>query len=174
MFIPLYEALDGWILLPGYAPDGDSVRFFAKEPARFEALRRSRLLRRGATDGSVQLRLEGIDAPELHYAQACQPRGESARDALLAWLGVSGVQFAADATTAMKPGTGLALLSQRDPIVTAKSVASLDQLSGGRVIFGIGAGWNAEEMENHGTRYETRFKVMRERMLAMRALWTQE
>ncbi|MBK6697239.1 MAG: thermonuclease family protein [Myxococcales bacterium] len=114
MFIPLYEALDGWILLPGYAPDGDSVRFFAKEPARFEALRRSRLLRRGATDGSVQLRLEGIDAPELHYAQACQPRGESARDALLAWLGVTGVQFAADATTiiaATPPAVPVTLLA---------------------------------------------------------------
>lgn len=84
------------------------------------------------------------------------------------------LSFAAAATNSMKLGTGIALLSQRDPIVTAKSVASLDQLSGGRVIFGIGAGWNAEEMENHGTRYETRFKVMRERMLAMRALWTQE
>ena len=84
------------------------------------------------------------------------------------------LSFAAAATKSLKLGTGIALLSQRDPIVTAKSVASLDQLSGGRVIFGIGAGWNAEEMENHGTRYETRFKVMRERMLAMRALWTQE
>jgi probable F420-dependent oxidoreductase len=58
--------------------------------------------------------------------------------------------------------------------VTAKSIASLDQLSGGRFVFGIGAGWNAEEMENHGTRYETRFQVMRERVLAMKAIWTQE
>ena len=82
--------------------------------------------------------------------------------------------FAAAATKSLKLGTGILLLPQHDPIVTAKSVASLDRLSGGRVIFGIGAGWNAEEMENHGTRYETRFKVMRERLLAMRALWTQE
>ncbi len=71
-------------------------------------------------------------------------------------------------------GTGVCLVVEHDPIVTAKSVASLDQLSGGRFAFGIGAGWNAEEMENHGTRYETRYQVMRERVLAMKAIWTQE
>ena len=60
------------------------------------------------------------------------------------------------------------------PDITAKSVASLDQLSGGRFIFAIGGGWNVEEMENHGARYETRFKLLRERVLAMKALWTQE
>ena len=60
------------------------------------------------------------------------------------------------------------------PIVTAKCVASLDQLSSGRFLFGIGGGWNVDEMENHGARYETRFKLMRERILAMKALWTQE
>ena len=60
------------------------------------------------------------------------------------------------------------------PIITAKSVASLDQLSGGRFIFAIGGGWNVEEMENHGARYDTRFKLLRERVLAMKALWTQE
>ena len=59
-------------------------------------------------------------------------------------------------------------------IITAKSVASLDQLSGGRFIFAIGGGWNVEEMENHGAHYETRFKLLRERVLAMKALWTQE
>ena len=63
---------------------------------------------------------------------------------------------------------------QRDPIITAKSVASLDLLSGGRFMFAVGGGWNVEEMENHGTRYDTRFKVLRERILAMKALWTQE
>jgi probable F420-dependent oxidoreductase len=71
-------------------------------------------------------------------------------------------------------GTGVCLITEHDPIVTAKSVASLDRLSGGRFLFGIGAGWNAEEMENHGTRYETRYQVMRERVLAMKAIWTQE
>ena len=74
----------------------------------------------------------------------------------------------------LKLGTGICLVPQRDPIVTAKSVASLDQLSGGRFIFAIGGGWNVEEMENHGAQYETRFKLLRERVLAMKALWTQE
>lgn len=82
--------------------------------------------------------------------------------------------FAAAATKKLKIGTGICLVPQHDPIVTAKSVASLDQLSGGRMIFAMGGGWNAEEMENHGTRYADRFKVLRERALAMKALWTQE
>jgi probable F420-dependent oxidoreductase len=84
------------------------------------------------------------------------------------------LSFAAAATKTLKLGTGIALIPQRDPIVTAKSVASLDRLSGGRFIFGIGGGWNVEEMENHGAKYETRFKMMRERILAMKELWTKE
>ncbi len=84
------------------------------------------------------------------------------------------LSFAAAATRRLKLGTGIALMPQRDPIVTAKSVASLDQLSGGRFVFAIGGGWNVEEMENHGARYDTRFKLLRERVLAMKALWTQE
>ncbi len=82
--------------------------------------------------------------------------------------------FAAARTRRLLLGTGVCLVPQRDPIVTAKCVASLDQLSGGRFVFGIGGGWNVEEMENHGARYETRFKLMKERVLAMKALWTQE
>ena len=82
--------------------------------------------------------------------------------------------FAAGATRTLKLGTGIALIPQRDPIITAKSVASLDRLSGGRFIFAIGGGWNVEEMENHGARYETRFKLLRERVLAMKELWTRE
>jgi probable F420-dependent oxidoreductase len=84
------------------------------------------------------------------------------------------LSFAAAATTNILLGTGIALIPQRDPIVTAKCVASLDRLSNGRFLFGIGGGWNVDEMENHGARYETRFKLMRERILAMKALWTQE
>src|SRR5262249_36077327 len=84
------------------------------------------------------------------------------------------LSFAAAATRMPKLGTGIALIPQRDPIIAAKAVASLDQLSGGRFIFAIGGGWNVEEMENHGARYETRFKLLRERVLAMKALWTQE
>jgi probable F420-dependent oxidoreductase len=84
------------------------------------------------------------------------------------------LSFAAAATKKLLVGTGICLIPERDPIVTAKSVASLDQLSGGRVVFGIGGGWNVEEMENHGARYNTRFKLMGERILAMKALWTEE
>jgi len=84
------------------------------------------------------------------------------------------LSFAAAATQRLLIGTGVCLVPQHDPIVTAKSIASLDRLSGGRFIFGIGGGWNMEEMENHGARYDTRFKLMRERVLAMKAIWTQE
>ena len=82
--------------------------------------------------------------------------------------------FAAAATKKLKLGTGILLVPQHEPIVTAKSIASLDQLSGGRFIFGIGGGWNVDEMENHGARYATRFKQMREHVLAMKELWTKE
>src|SRR5580658_649587 len=84
------------------------------------------------------------------------------------------LSFAAAATKKLRLGTGICLIPQRDPIVTAECVASLDQLSGGRFVFGIGGGWNVEEMENHGAQYKTRFKLMRERILAMKALWTEE
>ena len=80
---------------------------------------------------------------------------------------------AAAATTRLKVGTGICLVVQRDPIQTAKQVASLDQVSGGRFLFGIGAGWNAEEMADHGTVFVSRFKLMRERVEAMKAIWTQ-
>ncbi len=85
-----------------------------------------------------------------------------------------GLAFAAAATKKLKVGTGVCLVPQHEPIVTAKAIASLDQLSGGRFVFGIGGGWNVDEMENHGARYETRFKQMREHILAMKALWTEE
>ncbi len=84
------------------------------------------------------------------------------------------LSFAAGVTTRLKLGTGICLVPQRDPIVTAKSVASVDRLSNGRFVFGIGGGWNAEEMKNHGADYKTRFKSMRERVLAMKALWTED
>ncbi|RAI59967.1 LLM class F420-dependent oxidoreductase [Roseicella frigidaeris] len=84
------------------------------------------------------------------------------------------LSFAAARTQRLRLGTGVCLVPQRDPIVTAKSVASLDRLSGGRFEFGIGGGWNVEEMEDHGARYPTRFRLMRERVLAMQALWTEE
>jgi probable F420-dependent oxidoreductase len=82
--------------------------------------------------------------------------------------------MAAAVTRKLKLGTGICLLVERDPIITAKEVASLDRLSGGRVLFGIGGGWNVEEMENHGTSFKSRWKLLRERVEAMKAIWTQD
>jgi probable F420-dependent oxidoreductase len=81
---------------------------------------------------------------------------------------------AAAATRRLRVGTGICLVIQRDPIVTAKEVASLDLLSGGRFEFGVGAGWNTDEIENHGTEFRSRFRLMRERVLAMKEIWTRE
>lgn len=81
---------------------------------------------------------------------------------------------AAAATTTLKIGTGVCLVVQRDPIQTAASVATLDLLSGGRFLFGVGAGWNEEEMENHGTDPRRRFRLLRERVEAMKAIWTEK
>lgn len=81
---------------------------------------------------------------------------------------------AAASTTSLRLATGICLVIERDPITTAKEVASLDRLSGGRFLFGVGAGWNVEEMANHGTDASKRFGIMRERIEAMKAIWTQE
>ena len=81
---------------------------------------------------------------------------------------------AAAATERLRIATGICLVVERDPITTAKEVASLDQLSGGRFLFGVGAGWNVEEMANHGTDAARRFGVLRERVEAMKQIWTEE
>ncbi|MBV9018375.1 MAG: TIGR03619 family F420-dependent LLM class oxidoreductase, partial [Alphaproteobacteria bacterium] len=81
---------------------------------------------------------------------------------------------AACATKKLKLATGICLVIQRDTIQTAKLVASIDQVSNGRFIFGIGGGWNQEEIENHGTVFATRMQKMREQIEAMKAIWTQE
>ena len=77
-------------------------------------------------------------------------------------------------TTTLKLATGISLVAQRDPIWTAKEVATLDHLSGGRVLFGIGYGWNKEEMASHGTAYTERRAILRENVLLMKALWTED
>ena len=82
--------------------------------------------------------------------------------------------MAAAATKTLKVASGICLLVERDPITTAKAVATLDHLSGGRFLFGIGGGWNAEEMEHHGTTFKTRWKLLRERVLAMKKIWTED
>ena len=79
---------------------------------------------------------------------------------------------AAVVTKTIKLCTGICLVVQRDPIHTAKEVSTIERLSNGRVILGVGGGWNAEEMADHGTAFETRFKLMRERILAMKEIWT--
>jgi probable F420-dependent oxidoreductase len=81
---------------------------------------------------------------------------------------------AAAATSHLLVGTAVCLLNQRDPIVTAKEVATLDQLSGGRILLGVGAGWNADELANHGMEASKRFKGLGERVAAMTEIWTRE
>ena len=81
---------------------------------------------------------------------------------------------AAAATTTLKVATGVCLVPQRDPIHTAKEVATVDVLSGGRVIFGVGAGWNRQEMRNHGTDPKTRMRLLTERVQAMIEIWTKD
>tara|TARA_B110000438_G_scaffold219057_1_gene211989 strand:+ start:1607 stop:2494 length:888 start_codon:yes stop_codon:yes gene_type:complete len=81
---------------------------------------------------------------------------------------------AAVVTKTIKIGTGVCLVIEHDPLALAKTVATIDRLSNGRFILGVGAGWNAEEMENHGTPYAKRWKVLEERVKAMKALWTEE
>ncbi|MDQ3759253.1 MAG: LLM class F420-dependent oxidoreductase [Actinomycetota bacterium] len=81
---------------------------------------------------------------------------------------------AATVTKTLKVGTGLCLVIERDPILTAKEAATLDVLSGGRVLFGVGAGWNLEEMRNHGTDPRRRFGLMRERVEAIKEIWTSD
>ena len=85
-----------------------------------------------------------------------------------------GLAYAAASTTRLRIGTAIALLTERDPIVLAKECATLDLLSGGRFELGIGAGWNAEEMENHGTTFKDRFKVMCDRAKAIKAIWRED
>jgi probable F420-dependent oxidoreductase len=81
---------------------------------------------------------------------------------------------ASQATKTIKLGTGVLLVQQRDAIQTAKLVVSIDQVSQGRFLFGVGGGWNQDEMENHGTIYTSRFKRMRESIEAMKEIWTKE
>src|SRR3954464_7280690 len=80
---------------------------------------------------------------------------------------------AAAVTKTIKIGTGVCLVIQRDTIQTAKLVASIDQISNGRFLFGIGGGWNQDEMEDHGTDFKTRFKKMREQIEAMKVIWAE-
>ena len=77
-------------------------------------------------------------------------------------------------TSKIKLGTGICLVIERDPITLAKEIASVDMISNGRFILGIGAGWNREEMENHGANYPRRWAEVREKVLAMKAIWSHD
>jgi probable F420-dependent oxidoreductase len=101
----------------------------------------------------------GAELPQMYY---------EAMDPFVA------LTAAATATTTLKVATGICLVVERDPITTAKEVASIDHISGGRFLFGIGGGWNAEEMENHGTDFSSRWKLVRERVEAMKEIWTND
>ena len=101
----------------------------------------------------------GADLPQMYY---------ETMDPFVA------LTAAATATTSLKVGTGICLVVERDPITTAKEVASIDHISNGRFLFGVGGGWNAEEMENHGTAFDTRWKLMRERIEAMKVIWADD
>jgi probable F420-dependent oxidoreductase len=98
--------------------------------------------------------------------------GDLPRDYWSAYDPFVALMAAAGATRRLKLGTGICLVVERDPIVLAKEVATLDRLSGGRVLFGIGGGWNAEEMAHHGTAWKSRWRLLRERVLAMKEIWT--
>jgi probable F420-dependent oxidoreductase len=121
---------------------------------------------------------ESLWAPEHSHIPAARttsfpPGGELPRKYSEIFDPFVALTAAATATRGLRVATGVCLVAQRDPIQTAKLVASLDRLSAGRFLFGVGGGWNAEEMTDHGTRFETRFRLMRERIEAMKRIWTE-
>jgi probable F420-dependent oxidoreductase len=115
---------------------------------------------------------------EHTHIPACReslfPDGELPRDHHRTLDPFVALTAAACATAKLLLGTGICLLVERDPIICAKEVASLDRISGGRTVLGVSGGWNLEEMRNHGTDPRTRFALLRERVEALRVLWTEE
>ncbi|MFI9841826.1 LLM class F420-dependent oxidoreductase [Nonomuraea sp. NPDC051941] len=103
-----------------------------------------------------------------------RPDGSSPRPYAETYDPFVALSAVAAVTRTLKLGTGVCLVTQRDPIVTAKQVACLDRLSGGRLLFGVGAGWNRMELANHGTDPRTRMALLAERVQAMRRIWTDE
>lgn len=93
MAAPYYLCIHGELVIVGYEPDGDSVRFIADDATHYAGLKRSDRIRPSHHDGSVQLRFEGVDAPELHYGKDAQPLGNTSRDALLDWIGFTAIEF---------------------------------------------------------------------------------
>ncbi len=112
-----------------------------------------------------------IPVSRLTPAPAGEPLAEEYKRSLDPFVTMAAI---AGATERIRVGTGIALVAQRDPIVMAKEVASLDLVSRGRVDLGVGFGWNKEEMEDHGVDYKVRREIVREKVLAMKALWTED
>jgi endonuclease YncB( thermonuclease family) len=96
---PYFFTLRGRLKIEGKQPDGDSVRFIADDRRNYQELERSERIQLTRSDGSVQLRFEGVDAPEVHYGKAAQPLGTQVRDDLLAWLGFMDITFKTDEVT---------------------------------------------------------------------------
>ena len=103
MSAPYYRVISGNFTIVGKEPDGDSVRFIADDPTLFKALHRSYRIK-PSKDGSVQLRFEMVDAPEVHYGSAAQPLGDMARDRLLDWMGFENITFAGNKVKTAEPG----------------------------------------------------------------------
>src|SRR5262245_52712517 len=112
-------------------------------------------------------------AEHTHIPVARSDRRTLTRDYSYSYDPFLALAAAASCTSRITLGTGIVLVPQRDPIVTAKEVATLDRISQGRFIFGIGAGWLREEIENHGTEFKSRFRLLRDRIRAMKAIWTE-
>jgi endonuclease YncB( thermonuclease family) len=109
MAAPYYLCIHGELVIVGYEPDGDSVRFIADDASHYKALKRADRIRPSKRDGSVQLRFEGVDAPELHYGTAAQPLGDTARDALLAWIGFTAIKYNQNQPTQVRSATPTAV-----------------------------------------------------------------
>src|SRR5437763_1805545 len=102
---PYFLCIHGELVIVGYEPDGDSVRFIADDASHYGALKRADRIRPSQRDGSVQLRFEGVDAPELHYGVDAQPLGATARDALLDWIGFTAIEYDQHRKTQVRSAT---------------------------------------------------------------------
>ena len=154
---------------------GTSVHFGVTMFATDQAMRPDELARAAEERGFASLYV-----PEHTHIPLSQRTPAPTGDAVLpdyykrAFDPFVAMAMAAAATERLRVGTGICLVAQRDPIVTAKAVASLDHLSGGRFVFGIGFGWNADEIEDHGVAMRQRRAVAREHVLAMQRFWADD
>jgi endonuclease YncB( thermonuclease family) len=139
MVSPYYQVIQGEFVIIGKEPDGDSVRFIAHNPKLYRSLKRSYRIKPSTQDGSVQLRFEGIDAPELHYGSAVQPLGKEARDQLLDWMGFKNIQYTGNAGNRVTasdpdriPGAILSTAAETNGRPVSYVVLEAKQLNDGR------------------------------------------